>query len=131
MADVTSSTKRGASGAGSDALTERVRQRVTLAGLAFDRRSTASRPKSRRKKTAQPVELGNGHASEPVRTKEQACLRAVFHELGDAHRAYRARTGQTVTPSLRAATNAFKLDPTLLTLVPVAAFLDELDILAW
>lgn len=131
MADLTNSTKRGASGAGSDALTERVRQRVTLAGQAFDRRSTASRPKSRRKKTAQPAEQGNGHAGEPVRTKEQVCLRAVFHELGDAHRAYRARTGQTVTPSLRAATNAFKLDPTLLTLVPVAAYLDELDILAW
>jgi len=131
MADLTSSTKRGASGAGPDALTERVRQRVTLAGLAFDRRSTASRPKSRRRKPAQPAELGNGHGGEPVRTREQACLRAVFHELGDAHRAYRARTGQTVTPSLRAATDAFKLDPTLLTLVPVAAFLDELDILAW
>jgi len=28
MADLTSSTKRGASGAGPDALTERVRQRV-------------------------------------------------------------------------------------------------------
>jgi hypothetical protein len=66
-----------------------------------------------------------------MQARERACMRAVFHELGDAHRGYRTRTGNTVSPALRAATAAFKLEPSLLSLVPVAAFLDELGILAW
>jgi hypothetical protein len=32
---------------------------------------------------------------------------------------------------LREATTAFKQEPSLLSLVPVAAFLDDLGILAW
>jgi len=63
--------------------------------------------------------------------RDRACLRAVFHELGVAHRRYRARTGHTVTPALRAATTAFKQAPSLGSLVPVAAFLDELGLLDW
>jgi hypothetical protein len=67
----------------------------------------------------------------PLHARERACLRAVFFELGDAHRRYRVTTGQVVTPALRAATSAFKQEPSLISLVPVAAFLDELGILAW
>jgi hypothetical protein len=55
----------------------------------------------------------------------------VFRELGDAHRRYRTRTGEAGTPALRAAARAFKSEPSFGSLVPVAAFLDELGILAW
>jgi hypothetical protein len=131
MAEVPGSKKRVAATPQTDALAERVRQRLDLAGQAFDRRTSATRPAGRQRKKPQadgqaPVVNGDSQHA-----RDKACLRAVFHELGDAHRAYRARTGQSVTPSLRAATSAFKLEPSLSSLVPVAAFLDELDILTW
>jgi hypothetical protein len=55
----------------------------------------------------------------------------VFLELGDTHRAYRARTGQAGTADLRAAAHAFKRTPTLPALVTVAGFFDELGLLEW
>jgi len=130
MADIPDSTDRSASALPTDALAERVRERLALAGLAFDRRAAASRPKGRRK-TARPAELTAGRVGDASHARERACLRTVFHELGDAHRGYRARTGNSVTLALRAATTAFKLEPSLPSLVTVAAFLDELGILAW
>jgi hypothetical protein len=111
-------------------LTDRVRQRLDLAGAAYDRRASASLPRGRRRKGPAIVELGTS-PDHPLHARERACLRAVFHELGAAHRRYRADTGQTVTPALRAATTAFKQEPSLLSLVPVVAFLDDLGILAW
>ncbi len=131
MADTPDSTDESGLTPTTDALAERVRDRLTLAGTAFDRRAAASRPKARRRKTTAPTEPAAGQTADPLHARERACLRAVFHELGDAHRGYRARTGHTVTPALRAATTAFKQEPSLLSLVPVAAFLDELGILAW
>lgn len=107
-----------------ESLTQRVTQRLAAAGTAFDRRHSASRPRNRRSK---PVPA----TADPAARRERACLRVVFHELGDAHRRYRAQTGQVVTPTLRAATQAFKLEPSVSSLIPVAAFLDELGILAW
>lgn len=102
-------------------LDARVAARLAQAGTAFDRRARAGRPGRVRGRAPVPAPAD----------RERATLRAVFHELGEAHRAYRARTGGTVTPALRAATTAFKAEPSALTLVGVAAFLDELGILAW
>lgn len=102
-------------------LDARVEARLAQAGAAFDRRARAARPGRGRGKPSMPAPA----------ERERATLRAVFHELGEAHRAYRARTGGTVTPALRDATTAFKAQPSALTLVGVAAFLDELGILAW
>jgi hypothetical protein len=114
-----------------ESLTERVAQRLALAGRAFDRREGASRPKARRRKGPATASLASNGDGDLARRRERACLRTVFHELGDAHRRYRADTGQVVTPALRAATDAFKAEPSAVSLVPVAAFLDELGILAW
>jgi hypothetical protein len=36
-----------------------------------------------------------------------------------------------VTPALRDAARAFKQEPSLLSLVPVAGFLDDLKLLEW
>lgn len=111
-------------------LAERVRQRLDLAGQAYDRRASAALPRGRRRRPNAPS-VGDALPDHHLHARERACLRAVFHELGAAHRQYRASTGQTVTPALRAATSAFKQEPSLLSLVPVVAFLDELGILAW
>ena len=112
-------------------IAERVRQRLLLAGLAFDRRLGAARPRRRPRKEqpapVPPLTL----PSDPGLNRERACLRVVFRELGDAHRRYRVRTGIPGTPALRAAAHAFKQEPSAISLVPVAAFLDELGILAW
>jgi hypothetical protein len=112
-----------------ESLTHRLTERLVAAGSAFDRRRSASRPKARRRKDVSAIPGATG--VDPAAARERACLRAVFHELGDAHRRYRSQTGQVVTPALRAATQVFKTAPSVASLIPVVAFLDELGILAW
>ncbi len=51
--------------------------------------------------------------------------------MGDTYRHYRRRTGEAVSPDVRAAAVGFKQKPTLASLVLVAAYLDGLDILTW
>jgi hypothetical protein len=109
-----------------DTIDERVRKRLAVAALALDRRSGAARPRGR-KRTRTP----DAPPTETDLARENASLRMVFRELGDAHRRYRTRTGEAGTPALRAAARAFKSEPSFGSLVPVAAFLDELGILAW
>jgi hypothetical protein len=112
-------------------LADRVQQRLDLAGLAFDRRAAASRPPTRPRKSRPPAAATLLTPAAPLDPRERACLRMVFRDLGDTHRRYRARTGQVGTPALRAAAQAFKQEPSVASLVPVAAFLDELGILVW
>ena len=125
------SPDRSASTPAPPSISDRVRQRLVVAGLAFDRRLGATRPKPRRRKDTALPAPPPAVAADPFHARERACLRMVFRELGDAHRRYRVRTGQVGTPALRAAAHAFKQEPSVLSLVPVAAFLDELGILAW
>ncbi len=131
MPDVTGSTDSTAPGSSLPGIADRVGQRLILAGLAFDRRHGATRPKRRRTTEASPTLLNPAADLDPAHARERACLRIVFRDLGDAHRRYRSRTGQHGTPALRAAAYAFKAEPSVISLVPVAAFLDELGILAW
>jgi hypothetical protein len=130
MPDLTESSDGAASGSAPAAIADRVEQRLILAGLAFDRRHGATRPK-RRARRLKPTLLNPDVPLDPEHARERACLRIVFRDLGDAHRRYRTRTGVPGTPALRAAAYAFKAEPSVVSLVPVAAFLDELGILAW
>ncbi|MEO8451547.1 MAG: hypothetical protein ABI647_17265 [Gemmatimonadota bacterium] len=114
------------------ALTDRVRDRVQRATQALERRDSAKRPKVRR--GARPRTAAAASAETPAgppKTIEHRALRAVFHDLGEAHREYRRKTGEPVSPALLAAARAFKQQPSLGALVPVAGFLDALDLLAW
>lgn len=110
-------------------LTERVKARVVDARIAVDRRETATRPKSKRRKRA-PVE---SPAGEPTAKdlREFESLKRVFRDLGVSYREYRRQTGEPVAPAVREAAYKFKADPSLTSLVSVAVFLDELDILTW
>jgi hypothetical protein len=112
-------------------IAERVRKRLEVAGNAFDRRHGASRPKTRRHKEPAALPFATGRDGDSAHLRERACLRSVFRELGDAHRRYRSQTGQAGTPALREAAHAFKREPSVISLIPVAAYLDELGILAW
>lgn len=112
-------------------LIDRVRGRVAEAGLALDRRATASRPKSKRAGQPRLAPLSLPTSQSPEAAREAHALRNVFRDLGDTHRQYRRRTGQPGAPALRDAAYAFREAPSLTSLVAVAAFLDELGILAW
>ena len=108
-------------------LTERVKARVTLARVAVDRRAKASRPKSKLRRPATPAST-DSPSLEQVRESES--LKRVFRELGASYRRYRSQTGDPVTPGLRDAAYKFRAEPSLTSLVAVAAYLDELDLLS-
>jgi hypothetical protein len=112
-------------------LTDRVRARVTEVSLALDRRARASRQSSKRTRKTRATSLAAASPESPEATREARSIGAVFHELGDAHRQYRLRTGQHVPTALRDAARAFKQAPSLSSLVVVAAFLDDAGILGW
>jgi len=107
-------------------LTERVKARVTLARVAVDRRAKASRPKSKLRRPATPAST-DSPSLEPAETES---LKRVFRELGASYRRYRSQTGDPVTPGLRDAAYKFRAEPSLKSLVAVAAYLDELDLLS-
>jgi hypothetical protein len=96
-------------------LLERVRARVQTVHYALQRRDNIAAPPA----GAAPL------------THEMRALRLVYHTLGQEHRRYRQRTGQPVPPALKAAALAFKREPSLVSLVPVAGFLDDLGLLKW
>ncbi len=108
-------------------IADRVAERLDRAGQAFDRRNGAIRPRKR----VAAVSLASQNEADSLARRDLACLRSVFAELGDAHRRYRNQTGQAGTPALRAAAEAFKLAPSTGSLLPVAVFIDDLQILTW
>jgi hypothetical protein len=115
----------------SQSLTDRVLARVTDAGLAVDRRASASRPKSRGARPAVSRPTPGAASRSPEEMRETQSLRRVFHDLGHSYRRYRRRTGEPVQPALREAAYKFRQAPSLTSLVSVAAYLDDLKILTW
>jgi hypothetical protein len=108
-------------------LTDRVQARVNDARLIVERRESVGRPKSKRQRRARPAST-NSLSLEEVR--ESRSLRRVFRDLGVSYRRYRSQTGDRVAPGLRDAAYNFRAEPSLTSLVAVAAFLDELDLLS-
>jgi hypothetical protein len=107
-------------------LTERVRQLVLAAREAEERRTTATRGRVRR---ARPGTSPKRTGPVDPHTSEVQALRAVFRDFGVAHREYRERTGEHIGGPLRDAALAFKREPSLISLVTVAGFLDDLELL--
>jgi hypothetical protein len=62
--------------------------------------------------------------------RESESLRRVFRDFRTLYRRYRSQTGGRVAPGLRDAAYNFRADPSLASLVAVAAFLDERDLLS-
>lgn len=107
-------------------LAERVRQRVAVATARLEHRDAAS--------PGQPPVAGAGSpAAAPASplSLELKALRRVFRELAKVHQRYRRRTGEQVPPGLRSAARAFRQEPSIISLVPVAGYLDELHLLRW
>lgn len=98
-------------------LTDRVAARVVNARLALERQAGDRRPR-----TMDPKLVGE--------LRETQSLKRVFRELGVSYRRYRSQTGGPVTPGLRDAAYQFRAEPSLASLVAVAAYLDKLDLLS-
>jgi hypothetical protein len=112
----------------SQTLTDRVQARVADARLALDQRARASRPKARQRR-AQIDSPSTSIWQLSEEAREAKSLHRVFRELGVSYRRYRSQTGEPVTPGLRDAAYNFRAQPSLTSLVAVAAYLDELDLL--
>jgi hypothetical protein len=52
-------------------------------------------------------------------------------DLGRRYRLFRERTRTPVSPAIRCAAEAFRAQPSLTALIPVAGFLDDLALLDW
>lgn len=113
----------------SEPLIERVEARVASVTQSLERRAHATRPKALRRRVREGDDSGNT-TPRPDRTLAEQSLRQVFRDLGVAYRRYRKQTGTPVVPGLRDAAYSFRAEPSLSTLVAVAAYMDELDLLS-
>jgi hypothetical protein len=104
----------------SDSLTDRIAARVINARLAIERQPRLGRGRSKSKASA----------TSAAEQRETKSLHRVFRDLGVTYRSYRSQTGSPVVPELRDAAYRFRADPSLTSLVAVAAFLDDLDLLS-
>jgi hypothetical protein len=102
-------------------LNDRVALRVMNARLAIEERRDRRQPKASRD--------GVTNSQSEAELRETASLKRVFRELGTSYRRYRSQTGKPVVPELRDAAYRFRAAPSLASLVAVAAYLDELDLL--
>jgi hypothetical protein len=113
----------------SETIADRVRTRVSEAALAVDRRVGSTRRKPAA--LAEPDKLAASATRTPAQVREARSLRSVFRDLGRSYRRYRRQTGAPVSADVRDAARNFRRELTVPSLVVVAAFLDELDILTW
>jgi hypothetical protein len=107
-----------------ETLTARVQALVENARIAVDRRGNATRPKSTRQRLALPAP--DSQSLEEMR--EFQSLRRVFREMGLSYRRYRRHSRSRAVPGLRDAAYNFRAEPSLTSLVAVAACLDGLDL---
>jgi hypothetical protein len=110
-----------------ETLTDRMLARVKTARRAVDRRASATRPRLQRQPRARPADPNAPSLEEGRATRS---LKWVFRDLGVSYRRYRSQVGGPVAPGLRAATDLFRAQPSLPSLVAVAAILDGLDLLS-
>lgn len=110
-----------------ETLTDRMRTRVKVAQRAIDRRAGASRPLLERRRRARPADA---RPASPEDGGGAESLKQVFRDLGVSYRMYRSRVGGPVAPGLRAANDVFRAEPSLPSLVAVAAILDQLELLS-
>jgi hypothetical protein len=110
-----------------ETLTDRMLARVNAARRAVHRRGNATRPRLQRQLEARPADPLAPSLEE---ARETEAMKRVFRDLGVSYRRYRSQIGGPVAPGLRAATDRFRAEPSLPSLVAVAAILDELDLLS-
>jgi ribosomal protein L19E len=108
-------------------LVERVRNRVQRVRGRLDRREGLG---LRARRQASDAVIARSDSSTPW-SRELRALRTVFREMGRTHRQYRRLTHSPISMDLRSAAIAFRQEPSLMSLVPVASFLDDMRLLKW
>jgi hypothetical protein len=108
-----------------ETLTARVQALVENARVAVDRRGNATRPKSKRQRLTFPAP----DSPNLEEMRELQSLQRVFREMGLSYRRYRRYSSSAAVPGLRDAAYNFRAEPSLTSLVAVAACLDGLDLL--
>jgi hypothetical protein len=108
-----------------ETLKNRVLARVKAARREVDQRAGASRPKVKR---GQP-RPANPESPVTEETLDSESLKRVFRQLGVSYRRYRKETGDPVVPAIRDAAISFRAEPSLASLVTLAGYLDELELL--
>jgi hypothetical protein len=118
---------------GAETLTDRVRDRVAEAARSLDKPAGRGSKNSKLSKLhhTRLTSLAGTPKANSETLKEQRSLRQVYRELRGTYRRHRRTSGQAALPELREAVHAFKKGPSLVSLVAVAAFLDERGLLAW
>ena len=109
-------------GSNASTLTDRVATRVIDARLAIERRASGGHASSASRSASMD-------ATAEGELREAESLKRVFRELGVSYRRFRKKTGNPIDPGLRKAAYKFREDPSLPSLVAVAAYLDELNLL--
>jgi hypothetical protein len=110
-------------------LTDRVKARVAKAGAALDRRPAPGGSKSPKPAKRLGMSSTAGASSEEQRAARS--LRRVYSEMRGTYKEYRRQTGSAAVPELREAVRAFKRGPSLTSLVGVAIFLEDRNLLPW
>jgi hypothetical protein len=105
-----------------ETLTDRVALRVRNARLAIEERRDRRQPKVSRD--------GATNSQSEAELRETASLKRVFRDMGTSYRRYRSQTGKPVVPELKAAAENFRAAPSLASLIAVAAYQDEMDLLS-
>jgi hypothetical protein len=131
MSDLSRGLSEAESRASSPTLTDRVLERVRVAGVAVDHRANATLPRSAGHAPGPHDPLAASVTRTPDQIRLTRALRRVFHDLGESYRAYRRETGAPVSADVRASARRFRRELTLTSLVTVAAGLEELHILTW
>jgi hypothetical protein len=86
-------------------------------------------PASRRRQDASSRRAAASGTPEQVRRARS--LRRVFVDLGTSYREFRRRTGAEVSPTVKEAACRFRREGDVVSLVAVAASLDQLEALPW
>lgn len=113
------------------ALAERVQARVLQAGRALEDGSSKSNAQFGH---LRPTRVTRKAAAPSLRAEDQRearSLRLVFGELRSTYRRYRRQTGRPAVPELKEAVRAFQRGNSLSSLVAIATFLDDRNLLAW
>lgn len=131
MANSTTNGSGSTSPSPSQTLSDRVKGRVNEARLALDHGGSKPAPKPRAPRSNRPSRAGSQLKGGPDDERETQSLQQVYGELRSTYQRYRRETGKPPVPALREAVQAFKLGPSLTSLISVASFLDDRGLLAW
>jgi len=112
-------------------LSDRVKGRVSEARLALDHGASKTASKSKRPRPTRSARAATQLKAGSDDERETQSLEQVYGELRTTYQRYRRETGKPSVPALREAVQAFKLGPSLTSLVSVATFLDDRGLLAW